>query len=114
VKYVFLITFLCSLSGLAEVNLYHHYVERHQSPVNPHQDEAADRTRDAIMALPGMQERADQLLYKLQQNTLGEYTDEFMMLSPLFTGRLEFNVMKMNIYYRHHSEKAGVEYQYRF
>jgi len=111
VIYCILILFSCSVFG-NYTNTY--LLDREDSQVNPHQNQAGNRTTAALLSIDEVQERADYFVYKFKQLTFGEYSDDVMIIAPFITGRVEFSANRFNLYYSHFQNEGGVNYNLSF
>jgi len=71
-------------------------------------------TRNAIMSYDVVQKKADQFGKKIQELTLGDYTEEVLVFSPLVTGQVTFSAMDLDFYIDTRHERGGVEYNFKF
>lgn len=112
-KVIFIIILLFTSSAFASyVDQY--LLEIEESDYNANQSQAGNKTRDALMSINSIQERADYFVYRLKKLTFGEYTEDIMIITPFITGEIEFNADQFNIYYNHFSSRAGVRYNVTF
>lgn len=69
----------------------------------------------ALLSYDSVKERSEEILESFKRNTLGEHADKVLILSPIVTGRVEFNALDMNFYFDHrNNNQAGVRYNLRF
>lgn len=73
-----------------------------------------DKTKDALLSIDYIEKRADYFVFKLKNLTFGEYTDNVMYIAPLATGKVEFSMYDVNVYYDHFKNKSGIKYKFSF
>lgn len=114
-KHILVILISCFACHLACANYVETYLlEGEEIIANPNQGRAANMTRDALMQVDGVQERADYFVYQIKKLTFGEYTDDVLIITPFITGDLQFTANDINFYYNHFQNRGGVEYNINF
>ena len=109
--YVFLLMIPFSVSA-NYVNTY--LLDLEESDKNENQSKAGVKTKDALLSIDAVEERADYLVFKLKNLTFGEYSEDVMLIAPLVTGELEFSANEFKVYYNHFQNRGGVKYKYTF
>lgn len=109
------ILFIFSFSACCLANYVETYLlEGGDNQFNPNQGQAANVTRDALMSVDGVQERADHFVYQIKKLTFGDYTDDILIITPFITGDVQFTANDFNVYYNHFQNRGGVEYNINF
>ena len=71
-------------------------------------------TRNALMKYDLIKEKSDYWGRRLEKFVLGDYSEKFLVVAPLLTGKFEFNALDMNFYVDARSEESGIRYIYNF
>ncbi len=90
------------------------YLDEEEYPISKYQSKVFDKTRDALLSVDYIEERADYFVFKLKNLTFGEYAEDVMYVAPLFTGRFEVRAFNFNLYYNTFQEKGGLKYKVSF
>ncbi len=113
-KYLFFF-FCCLIVGSpCKAYLYESYLDQEEPPKSKAQGKLVSKTKDALLSIDYIEDRANYFVFKLKNLTFGDYSDEVMYLAPIVTGNLEFKVQGVNFYYDHFSEKSGFQYKIKF
>jgi hypothetical protein len=75
---------------------------------------AADRTKDALLAYPAIEARANYFAKRLEKKLLGDYAQEVLILSPILTGQVSLNVFDLNVSLDYREQRGRVQYVYSF
>lgn len=113
-KILLILTIFCFNVHANDYYSYRLYFQEEPESSRLNEGHAIDRTRSALMRFDIVQKRAEYFTRKLKNMTFGEYTEDIMIIAPLLTGELEFNVNDINVFIDHNSERAGFRYRYRF
>lgn len=72
------------------------------------------QTRDALLSYDLVQQRTNYWGKRLEKMIFGEYAENFLFLTPLVTGKVEFRVVELDFYVDARKEKSGVNYTFNF
>ncbi len=73
-----------------------------------------NHTKDAFLSYEPIKESTDQLIKRLERKLLGDYAKEALLLAPLITGKVEFKVNDVRVYFDAKANNSGLEYVYKF
>lgn len=77
-------------------------------------DGMLDQTKDALLSYKLVKERTNFFARRLEKKLLGQYSKEFLLVTPLITGQVEFNTNDIKFYVNARQEIGGMEYVYNF
>ncbi len=107
-------SFLCINIALANSTVSN-WLDAEETPKSLYQDKALDITKDALLSVDFIENRANYFIFKLKNLTFGEYSENVLYIAPLVTGKFQFSMFKLDFYYDHfNNNKSGVKYTVSF
>lgn len=107
-------TFYSTICWASYVTSYELLVENEEPEISKYQSKFLDKTKDALLKIDHIEERADYFIFKLKNLTFGEYSDNVLYLAPLVTGDIQVQAYNFNVYYNHLQDKGGIKYKVSF
>lgn len=70
--------------------------------------------RDAFLSYEYVRDKANYIGNRLEKKLVNDFTENFFLISPLITGKLELKASDLNFYVDTRQLKGGVKYVYNF
>ncbi len=90
------------------------YYDSSEPEVGQGSGQLVNKTKDALLSIDHIEERANYFVFKLKNLTFGEYSDEAMILAPFITGNISFKVNDITLNYDYYLNRSSLNYIYQF
>lgn len=111
---LFLFLFIPYLDSLAYSNYHAQLIDLEEPQVSQGDGLFEIKTKDALLSYEIVEKKADYFAFKLKNLTFGDYSEQVLYAAPLFTGKLEFSIHRIQFSFDIAQNKSSLKYKIYF